>query len=415
MITGAVDLTGAHISGQLVLSGSTITHAGVAVAADGLVVDGDFYCRDDAHVEGEVSMVAARIGGELRFTTSTLSNPGAVALRADRAVVEKDLYCRERFAADGEVRLHGAHVKGQVNFNRATLHNPQGVALDADQLVVGSHLYCHDKFHAEGEVRLVAARVGGEVRFSDSTIAEPRRRRASGPSGSTWPTTCTAARSSSSTARSTVRGAHVAGQLNFNNATIRNPGGTALLADELVVGAHLYCQQGFVAEGRVSLVAARVGGEVRFSASHFANPGGVAIHAPRFAVGGDMYCRERLSVDGEIDLTGAQVGGQLNFNRAACATRAASPCGRTTSSSARTSTATTTSPSSAASRSSPPASAARCGSARRRCRTRTTSRCAPTGCSWRGDMYCREDLRWTASSACAARTSPGSSTSTTPR
>jgi len=315
-INGAVDLTGAYVGGQLVLSTSELSNpGGVALRADGLVVAGDMFCRDKAVVEGEASLVAARVAGELRFTGSTLRNPGGVALRADRITVEKDMYCREGFAAEGEVRLYGGHVKGQLNFNNATLRNPGQVALNADQLVVGSHLYCHDHFVAQGEVRMVAARVGGEVRFSTSTLSNPngvalRADRLAVAADMYCREKLTVLGEIS------LRGAQVEGQLNFNNATLHNKGGTALRADRLVVGTHLYCHDNFAAEGEISLVAARVGGEVRFSASTLSNPGHVALRADRLYVADDMYCREKLTVDGTVSLRGAHISGQLNFNHA---------------------------------------------------------------------------------------------------
>jgi hypothetical protein len=68
-VGGLVDLSGAHIGRQLVLSRSRVRRPGdVAVLADGMVVDGDCLCRDGAKIDGEFSMLAARIGGELRFT-----------------------------------------------------------------------------------------------------------------------------------------------------------------------------------------------------------------------------------------------------------------------------------------------------------------------------------------------------------
>ena len=89
-IDGKVDLEGAYVGGQLVLSGSTLSNPrGVAVSANGLVVVGDMFCRDGAEVEGEISLVAARIGGELRFTRSPLRNPGKVALNAERITVKR--------------------------------------------------------------------------------------------------------------------------------------------------------------------------------------------------------------------------------------------------------------------------------------------------------------------------------------
>jgi len=315
-VDGMVDLAGAYIGGQLVLSSSVLSNPGeVAVRGDGLVVAGDFFCRDGAVAEGEVSLVAARIGGELRFSASRLLHPGEVALRADRITVEKDMYCREGFVAEGEVRLANGQIKGQLNFNHATLHNPEKVALRADHLVVGRHLYCQDDFTTEGEVSLVAARVGGEVRLSASRLSHPGR------------TALRADRlyvSDDMYCRQdlkvvgaiSLRGAHIKGQLNFNHATLHNPEKVALCGDQLVVGSHLYCQDGFVAEGGISLVAARVGGEVRFSASRLSHPGEVALCADRLYVAADMYCRQKLEVDGVISLRGAHITGQLNFNDA---------------------------------------------------------------------------------------------------
>ncbi|MGH3924216.1 MAG: hypothetical protein ACRDTT_15365, partial [Pseudonocardiaceae bacterium] len=64
-IKGKVDLGHAYIGGQFVLSGSLISNPGqVAVYGDGLVVAGDMFCRSKAVIEGEVRLVAARIGGE---------------------------------------------------------------------------------------------------------------------------------------------------------------------------------------------------------------------------------------------------------------------------------------------------------------------------------------------------------------
>jgi hypothetical protein len=316
-VDGTVDLAGAYIGGQLVLSGSRLsTPRGIAVCGDGLVVAGDLFCRDGAVVQGEVSLVAARIGGELRFSASKLCNPEGIALHADRITVEKDMYCREGFAAEGEVRLANAQVKGQLNFDRATLRNPGKVALCADHLVVGRHLYCQDDFTTEGEVNLVAARVGGEVRFSASRLSHP---------GGTALRADRLYVSDDMYCRQalevigsvSLRGAHIKGQLNFNHATVRNPGKVALCADQLVVGSHLYCQDDFTTEGEISLVAARVGGEVRFSTSTLTNPEGVALRADRLVVADDMYCREWLKIDGGVSLRGAHIKGVVNFSTTA--------------------------------------------------------------------------------------------------
>lgn len=315
-VTGSVDLEGAYVGGQLILSGSTLSNpGGVAVRADGLVVAGDLFCRDGALIDGEFRLLAARIRGEVRFTGSALHNPEGVALLADRLTVEKDMYCREGFEVTGEVRLFSAQVTGQLSFSHATLSNPGKVALCADQLVVGGHLYCQDRFSADGEIRLVAARVGGEVRFSASTLSNP-----------TGTALCAdrlvVAEDMYCRAGLVVhgmvslRGAHISGLLNFNDATLSNPGQIGLNADQLVVGSHLYCHDGFAIEGGVSLVAARVGGEVRFNSAKLRHENGIALRADQLVVEADMYCRDKLEIYGEVSLRGTHVQGDLSFSTA---------------------------------------------------------------------------------------------------
>ncbi len=317
-ITGEVDLEGSYVGGQLVLSGpkSKLSNPGkVAIRANGLVVAGDMFCRDGAVVEGEIHLVAARIGGELRFTRSTLRNPGKIALNAARITVEKDMYCRMGFAAEGEVCLSGGHIKGQLNFNDAKLHQPGGVALRADHLVIDSHLYCQDDFEARGEVDLVATRVGGEIRFSKSKLSNPKgtalRAERMTVAGSMY---CRAGLTV--LGEINLRAVQIEGQLNFNDAKLDNKDGTALGADHLVIGGHLYCQDGFEAEGEVDLEAARIGGEVRFSKSTLSNPERIALQADRIFVGGNMYCRNGFDVEGCVSLRGAHIVGQLDFNDA---------------------------------------------------------------------------------------------------
>jgi hypothetical protein len=320
---GEVRLPGGHVKGQLNFNHATLDNSGgVALRADHLVVDSHLYCQDHFTTHGEVDLVAARVGGEVRFSGAAISNPGGVALRADRLYVADDMYCRQELKINGEVSLRGAHIKGQLNFNHATLDNSGGVALRADHLVVGSHLYCQDHFTTHGEVSLVAARVGGEVRFSASVLSNPggvalRADRLH----VTDDMYCREKLEVEGIV--SLRGAHIAGQLNFNNAELRRADQPISEADQptfnanqLVVGSHLYCQDGFKIKGGISLIAARVGGEVRFSASALSNPGGIALCANRLVVEKDMYCREGLQIEGEVLLHGAHVKGDLVFSTA---------------------------------------------------------------------------------------------------
>ena len=87
------------------------------------------------------------------------------ALRADGLVVEGDLFCREGFSAKGDIRLLGARVGGNAEFDGATLEG----ALRADRLVVEGGLFLRDikKLNA---ANLFGAHVGQDLQLCGSTI-----------------------------------------------------------------------------------------------------------------------------------------------------------------------------------------------------------------------------------------------------
>ena len=132
--TGEVRLRGAHIGGQLDLSGGTLTNPdGFALFADGLTVDQGMFCGDGFTATGEVRLLGAHIGGQLGLSGGTLTNPGGRALTADSLTVDQGVFC-QGFAATGEVRLAGAHIGGTLSLSGATLTNPDGTALNLQRL-----------------------------------------------------------------------------------------------------------------------------------------------------------------------------------------------------------------------------------------------------------------------------------------
>ncbi|MEV4216647.1 hypothetical protein [Nonomuraea sp. NPDC049725] len=172
----SVVLTDVHIAGHLSLSRACLTNPqGNALNADGLVVEGDMFCRNGFQTEGEVRLLGARVAGQLNFSGARLTNPQGNALNADQLFVEGSMFCKDGFQAEGEVRLLGARVAGQLNFNGARLINPTQDALSADQLVVDGGMFCQQGFQAEGEIRLSGARVTGQIGFNDARLTNPGR------------------------------------------------------------------------------------------------------------------------------------------------------------------------------------------------------------------------------------------------
>ena len=130
------------------------------------------------------------------------------ALTADGLTVTADMFCNEGFRADGEVRLPGANIGGQLHCSGAHLDGRDGHALDADRLTVSHDMFC-DGLRTDGEVRLGGANIGGQLVFS---------------------------------------GAHLDGG-----------SGRALDAQGLTVTHEMFCDEGFCADGEVSLAGAMIG------------------------------------------------------------------------------------------------------------------------------------------------------------
>ena len=76
--------------------------------------------------------MGAHISGQLSLSGAKLANPGGAALGADRMTVDGGMFCQEKFQAEGEIRLLSAHISGQLAFRDASLSNAPGLALDCE-------------------------------------------------------------------------------------------------------------------------------------------------------------------------------------------------------------------------------------------------------------------------------------------
>jgi hypothetical protein len=113
----------------------------------------------------------------------------------------------------------------------------------------------------------------------------------------------------------TLQGAHIGGHVNFNGATLDNPGGPALNADSLTVVQGMTCQDGFTAHGEVRLTCAHIGGVLSFNGATLDNPGRRSLNAALLAVEQSMLCQE-FTAHGHVRLMSARIGGVLSFNGA---------------------------------------------------------------------------------------------------
>jgi hypothetical protein len=117
---------------------------------------------------GAVNLVGAHVGGQLDCTRASLHNDRGPALNASSLQVDQDMLLRWFTATgvdkNGAVSLAGAHVGGFLICSGANLHNDRGPALNASSLQV-DHSLLLISFTATGAgggvaVSLASARVG---------------------------------------------------------------------------------------------------------------------------------------------------------------------------------------------------------------------------------------------------------------
>jgi hypothetical protein len=158
---GTVRLLGAHIGGQLDMSGANITNdSGPALDADNLTVDNsavfsDKFTATGHGEEGTVRLSGAHIGGQLQMRDALVTNDSGPALHADTLTVDRSAVFSDKFTAtgygeEGTVRLLGAHIGGQLLCQNAIFINDSGPALLANNLTVDNNAYFNDNFTAAG-------------------------------------------------------------------------------------------------------------------------------------------------------------------------------------------------------------------------------------------------------------------------
>ncbi|MEU5847289.1 hypothetical protein [Saccharopolyspora shandongensis] len=278
--SGGLDLTDTHIKGSVNLRRARL--AGdyrPALEADRIQVDGTVVATDlraNSKTNETIRLVGANIAGQLNLKSAEITNASGVALVAD-GLQARDVYLNDGFSARGvgelgAVRLSGANITGHANLSDATISNPSGPALDGQRLRADHDFVLCDNFSAEGGGALGAIRLAG---------------------------------------------AHIAGQLNMQSATISNRNGPALAADQIHVEGSIACVTEFQAKGEVCLTGAHIGGQLQFSGASVSEPNGNAINADGIRVDGGAFLDDGFIAEGSLRFIGARITGQLAFRNAA--------------------------------------------------------------------------------------------------
>lgn len=315
---GMIRLIDARIGGELDLEDAEITNgSGPAVRADGIRVGSSLFLTgatlDGSGDGGAIRLVSASVGGHVGAEKVQITNNSGPAVDADGLQVASDLLLlRAHIHGTGghsAIRLSGTRVGGQLSFTGTTITNDSGPALTAEGLqaddVFFRHAHVHGSF-AESAIRLGDTRVTGQVDWADAEItndAGPALTMDSIRIEGDLSLCDVRVRGSGSDCAIRLIGGNVAGQLDFGDAEIRNDSGPALQATDLHVGSDLFLRRSHVIgagdDCTIRLVGARIGGQFECTNLVVDNMSGPVLDLAKAQVDGsvmlsaDALCAEQ--------------------------------------------------------------------------------------------------------------------------
>ncbi len=180
---GVIWLMGARIAGTLDMNGARLVNRaddgnGVVLAADTAEIGGSVLLRNGFTAEGAISMRGTRIGNSLECDGASLTNPtedgGGIALAADHAVIAGAVLLRNGFSSRGTISLIGARIGGNLECDGANLTNATangtGVALAAENAAIGGAVLLRHGFVARGGVSLLGATIDSNVECCGASL-----------------------------------------------------------------------------------------------------------------------------------------------------------------------------------------------------------------------------------------------------
>jgi hypothetical protein len=172
-----MDLIGARIEGDLVLSGASLSTSkisnhsnayfeGVALSADRAVVSGALFMHEGFKSSGEIRIVNAKIGSDLICDGAKLTSSGK-ALSMWRTEIGGAVYFEDGFQSSGRISLSNAKIEGMISCSGMTLtmkDDLESTAFDLNGASIGDAVYLSD-FETSGLVQMMGVHVRHDVEF----------------------------------------------------------------------------------------------------------------------------------------------------------------------------------------------------------------------------------------------------------
>ncbi|HEX8307616.1 MAG TPA: hypothetical protein VF645_04280 [Allosphingosinicella sp.] len=302
-ISGRLSLVQATIDGDLSLSAVLLSPGGLALHADGLKVGSRLFLAASTRITGSVSLIGARIGGEINAGLLRIVGSGdEVALELRRSRVGGAIHLAGA-SVTGGVSLIACEVQGDLMLGGADICSSMPIALDLRSAKLRGACFFDDGFRIDGKVSIYGSEIGGELSLRDSSFgagADVRRTRISAVH---------LAAGFSSRRFLDFYGSKIAGDFTIIGVSL--DAAAWILLNSAEVGGTLHVDKSDTAAS-IEAVGATLGG-IKVSDSQVGGPKAVALQLR------NAHIRQSLSIDhahirGGISLTNAEVDGDVAFS-----------------------------------------------------------------------------------------------------
>ncbi len=301
---GGLDLSSAELRDLLLVCCSVkgAVQAGWLDVIGSVVLNGSRFAS-------EVSMMGARMSGDLHFHASAFEVNGVNALSADGIHVGGNFQFHHGSTSNGVIRLLGAQIGGGFDCAGARIEVSEGLALFADGVQVGRTVLLAAGFSATGTISLHGARIGGpldcsgaklEVKHGDAICAH----RASIDGG------VFLSEGFTSTGNIGLLYSRIRAGLFCAGASLMVKGGNALSADGAEIAGAVHLDKGFSSTGEVVLRSAQLRGGLFCSGGKFCAKGD-ALTLEGARIDGSVFLREGFECPGTVGLVNTVIGGNL--------------------------------------------------------------------------------------------------------
>jgi hypothetical protein len=171
ILEGRVSLLRAEVKGDILFSGSAISATGIAFHADGIVVRSRLFLTGASRVRGIISLIGARIDGEVNAEGLDLEGTGdELALIFRRARIGGAVYLNDAKIV-GAISFLGASIEGDLLVGGTKILSPLPFSLDLRFAKINGACSFENGFTTAGGLFLYGAEITGELRFADCIIA----------------------------------------------------------------------------------------------------------------------------------------------------------------------------------------------------------------------------------------------------